>query len=317
LRRIAADRDDVVLISGPPFSQFLLAPLARAGGLGVVLDYRDEWSILRTAYEMGGSRLARAVGDPLESALLRRAHAVVTATEEFRTRLLERFPFVDPARVLAIPNGYDPDDFPPELPPPRGDCFILTYAGTVFSLTSARGFLGALRKLHGRSPELATLLRVRFVGRIVETELDAFEGTEALGVERLGYLPHADVLRELASSHVTLCLLDDMPGVERILPAKIFELMHLGRPTLTLAPPRSALARLVGAHAMGPLIHPRDEDGIATVLETLLREYRQKGDGAVTWRNAPGSERYHRRALAGEFAEILRRVAAEVRRPVS
>ena len=43
-RRLAARRDDAVLVSGPPFSQFLLAPLARAGRVGVVLDYRDEWS---------------------------------------------------------------------------------------------------------------------------------------------------------------------------------------------------------------------------------------------------------------------------------
>jgi glycosyltransferase involved in cell wall biosynthesis len=316
LRRISADRDDVVLISGPPFSQFLLAPLASAGGLGVVLDYRDEWAMLRTAYEMGGSRVARAIGDPLEAALLKRAHAVVMATDEFRERLLERFPFVDPSRVFAVPNGYDPDDFPREAPTPPDDRFVVTYAGTVFSLTSARGLLGAVRKLHARCPELVRRLRVRFLGRIVETELEAFEGTEAIGVERVGYLPHAEVLRELAASHLTLCLLDDVAGAERILPAKIFELMHLGRPTFTLAPPRSALARLAARHAMGPSAHPRDEEGIASVLETRLREF-QKGDAAVAWRNAPGSERYHRRALAGEFAEILRRAAAEVRRPGS
>ncbi len=36
----------------------------------------------------------------------------MTATEEFRENLLRRFSFLDPARVHAIPNGYDPDDFP-------------------------------------------------------------------------------------------------------------------------------------------------------------------------------------------------------------
>ena len=57
--RLAARRDDAVLVSGPPFSQFLLAPLARAGRVGVVLDYRDEWSTLRSTYEMARSRVAR------------------------------------------------------------------------------------------------------------------------------------------------------------------------------------------------------------------------------------------------------------------
>ena len=40
-RLLGARRDDVVFISGPPFSQFLLAPLARTRA-AVVLDYRDE-----------------------------------------------------------------------------------------------------------------------------------------------------------------------------------------------------------------------------------------------------------------------------------
>jgi glycosyltransferase involved in cell wall biosynthesis len=319
-RRLGRRLDDAVLISGPPFSQFLLAPLARAGGVGVVLDYRDEWSTLRRAYEMARSRTARILGDPLEAALLRRAHAVVTATEEFRENLLRRFPFVDPGRVWSIPNGYDPEDFPPSLPAPPNDRFVVTYAGTVFTLTSARGLLGAIRLVHARRPELARLLRVRFVGRIVDTELDAFEGMDALGVERIGYVPHDDVLRELAASHLTLCLLDDVSGAERVYPAKIFELMRLGRPVMTLAPPGSALARLVAGHDLGPLEHPRDEHAIAATLEDHLRAFQRSDNAPAAWQKAPGIERYgryDRRALAGEFAEILREAASRARRPGS
>ncbi len=321
LGRIAAappaQRDEVVLVSGPPFSQFLLAPLARAAGLGVVLDYRDEWSTLRTAYEMGRSRVARALGDPLEAALLRRAHAVVTATEEFRENLLARFPFLDAGRVFAVPNGYDPDDFPDDLPRPPDDRFVVTYAGTVFALTSARGLLGGLRRLHERSREAARSMRVRFLGRIVETEADAFAGTEELGVERAGYLPHAEVLRALSASHCTVCILDDVPGAERIYPAKIFELMRLGRPVLTLAPPASALARLVQRHALGPVVHPRDEGAIADALGAALREFARAPASALTWRNAPAGRdlgRFDRRAIAGQFADILREARAAARR---
>jgi glycosyltransferase involved in cell wall biosynthesis len=314
LARIAAQRDDVVLVSGPPFSQFLLAPLARAGGLGVVLDYRDEWSTLRTTYEMARSPVARMLGDPLEAALLRRAHGVVVATDEFRANLIDRFSFLDPGRIAAIPNGYDPADFPGELPSPPQDHFVMTYAGTVFALTSARGILGALRRLHARNPELARTLRVRFLGRIVDTELDAFDGTEALGVERIGYIPHTSVLRQLAASHTTLCLLDDVHGAERIFPAKIFELMHLGRPVLTLAPPHSALARLVERHALGSVLHPRDQDAIACDLERRLHAFRSGDYRLDAWRNATDIQRYDRRALAGEFAEIMREATSSARR---
>lgn len=181
-RLLVTSPPDVVFISGPPFSQFLLAPLARLRrGTAVVLDYRDEWSTYRTTYEMMGGAAAKA-GEHLERWLVHRAHAITTATDDFRDALLARFPTIDPATVRAIPNGYDPDDFPASMPAPPADRFRITYAGTIFKLTSPRGLLGAIRRLGELHPELTRLLDVRFLGRVVDTEADAFAGTEVHGV---------------------------------------------------------------------------------------------------------------------------------------
>ena len=304
-RLASRDADDVVFISGPPFSQFLLAALGRLRPrTAVVLDYRDEWTTTQSVFEMGGS--ARA-GAWLERAILRSAHAVTTATDAFRSELLARFDFLDPSRVHAVPNGYDPDDFPTPLPSPRTDRFVLTYVGTVFRLTSARGLLDAIRLLHAREPELGKLLEVRFIGRVVETEASYFEGTEAIGVRRLGYLKHEQALTELARSHTVLCLLDDLPGASRIYPAKIFEIMYLGRPCLALAP-EGALADLVRNHALGDVIHPRDSATILAGLSRRLREFRDRSAGACneTVPRAVDIERFHRQRQAGEFARIFR-----------
>jgi hypothetical protein len=306
-RRLVERAPDVVFISGPPFSQFLLAPLARLSPkTAVVLDYRDEWSTYRTTYEMMGGAAAR-VGEWLEDWLVHRAHAITTATEAFRSSLLERFDRIAPSQVIAIPNGYDPADFPPSLPDPPADRLRITYAGTVFKLTSPRGLLGAIRRLAERHPELARHLEVRFIGRIVDTEADAFAGTEALGVRQLGYVPHEQVLAELASSHLVLCLLDDVPGTSRIYPAKIFELMFLGRPVLTLAPP-GALTELCERHHLGTVLAPRDEPAIASFLEQRLRAFVDGRRGAES--SAIDVERFHRRALAGEFAAVFRQALA-------
>lgn len=314
-KRLRGRLDDVMLVSGPPFSQFLLAPLARARrGMGIVLDYRDEWSTYRTTYEMTGSRVARMAGDLLEPAVLRCAHRITTATEEFREEILRHHPFLSAEQVVAIPNGYDPADFPAHLPEPPVDRFVLTYAGTTFKLTSPRGLLGAIRRLHQHERELARLLHVRFLGRIVDTEKHLFEGTEALGVTTHGYVPHDEVLTSLSSSHATLCLLDDVPGVERIYPAKIFELMHLGRPILTLAP-EGALTRLARRHELGDVLPPRDEAAIASVLAGKLRAFRDALPGARAAHAARAvykdAEQYDRRALAGRFASVLRQAVAD------
>jgi hypothetical protein len=315
-RRLARGADDVVLVSGPPFSQFLLAPLARLRrGTAVILDYRDEWSTVRAVYEMN-ARLPAQVGALLERWVVGRAHAITTATEAFRENLLSRFPALDPARVVAIPNGYDPQDFPSELvgPPADAEKLTITYAGTIFRLTSARSFLGALHRLRSAEPELARRLRVRFVGRIVETELDAFAGSEALGVERTGYLPHREMASVLAASHLALCILDEVPHVERIYPAKIFELGHLAERTglrlVTLSPP-GALANLVAQHGLGVVLPPRDEAAIAAYLARELRAF-VAGARPVGPRPT-GLARFDRRALAGDFARVMRDAVSRAR----
>jgi glycosyltransferase involved in cell wall biosynthesis len=302
-RMLSARPDDVVFISGPPFSQFCLAALARArSGTAVVLDYRDEWSLAPSVYPDRG-RAAGIVDELLERSLLRCAHAVTTATEAFRLELLARFRFLDPARVHTIYNGYDPDDFPPNPGLPPSDRFVMTYVGTVFSLTSARGLLEAVRLLHQREPDLAGLLELRFIGRIVESEAGYFEGTETIGVRRLGYLPHTEALAELARSHAAVCILDDVRGAERVYPAKIFEIMHLRRPCLVLAP-RGALSDLVRDCNAGEVVAPRNAVAIATVLARMLRAFR---DGGFPVSSEPiDIERFDRRRLAGQFAQVFR-----------
>jgi glycosyltransferase involved in cell wall biosynthesis len=307
-RRPAAD---VVFITAPPFSAFLAAPLARLRrGTAVVLDYRDEWQTTRSSFEMIGGGLAASVGGAMEAGVLRCAHAITTATEAFRDNLLACFPFLDPARVVAITNGYDPDDFPPAFPAPPRDRFVLTYAGTIFKVTSVRGLLGAVRLLHEREPELAKLLEIRFVGRIVDSEQDAFEGMEAFGVRRLGFVDKDRAVMEQGSAHAVLCVQDDIPGSERVYSSKVFELMYLRRPVLTLTPP-GALQELVERHRLGPVLPPRDRPAIAAHLADMLRAWRE---GRFATRSAAVDiSRYHRDALAGEFAEVFRAAVARAR----
>jgi glycosyltransferase involved in cell wall biosynthesis len=306
-RLLGPQRDQVVFLTAPPFSSFLAAPLLRlAGKTAVVLDYRDEWLTLRKSYEMVRGGLNGWLGDPLEAALLRTAHFVTTANEAFREGLLERFKFLDPGRVRAIPNGYDPDDFPATLPEPPSDRFVVTYAGTVYKLNSPRGFMAAVATLHARHPDLAKLLQVRFIGRIVDTELPLFEDADRLGVELLGFQDKRHVIDSLARSHLLMCIQSEDPGTERIYPAKIFELMYLGRPCLTLTPP-GALADLVTRHRLGPVVAPGDVEGITAALVRELTAFKEG-------RRAPQSqavdiERYHRRNLAGTFAETFREAA--------
>jgi hypothetical protein len=162
-----------------------------------------------------------------------------------------------------------------------------------------------LRLFHSRNPTLARSLEVRFIGRIVETEIASFAGTEALGVRTLGYLEHTSALQSLAQSHAALVLISDLPGGESLYPAKIFEIMRLGRPCLALAP-EGALTALVRRHRAGEVVPPNDAERIATTLDRWVSAFR---DGKFAEQSGPiDIERFDRSRQAGEFARVFRSV---------
>ena len=304
VRRLLRRADDLVFISGPPFSQFWLAPIVRLqGGTAVVLDYRDEWRMASPTKTLG-------LGARTESLALRCADAVTTATAAYGSELCARFPFLDPARVHTIPNGYDADDFRQDIPGPSGGRFVLAYVGTVFPLTTARWLIAAVRLLHERSPELARHFTLRFVGRVVESESRFFQDTEAVNIERTGYVDHDRAIEELSRSHAAVCILDALPGAERVYPAKIFEIMRLRKPCLILAPP-GALTDLVRQHAVGEVVSSRDVNAIASALERMLRAF---SAGVAPLKSTPlDAERFDRRRQAGQFSDVFRAAVAVAR----
>jgi len=118
----AQKEPDVVFITAPPFSQFLLAPWpVWPRGTAVVLDYRDEWSTLRQTTRWWRAVLARVVGEGSgrEAASLRACGD--HGNRGLSPKSTKAFPFPAAERVFAIPNGYDREDIPASLPAPTGD----------------------------------------------------------------------------------------------------------------------------------------------------------------------------------------------------
>ena len=300
---------EAAVITAPPFSQLLLAPWIRKTlRAPVIVDYRDEWeTTLRAGHEVPAGEMATRLARWLERRIVTRVDAITTATQEFRSALLERVEEADSRRVHFLPNGWDSADLPRQPGRPPQDRFRISYAGTVLRLTSLRSLLGALRILHGERPNLAACIELVVYGRVAPSERAIFEGAERLGVQLRGYVDHRRVLLELTRSHLNLCVLDDVQGADRIYPAKIFELMALKRRTLVIAP-EGALTRLARDNEMGDVVSPPDAREIARVLERHVRAW-QAGE------YEPNVEptyvnRYDRKALAGELAAIVRRVAA-------
>lgn len=303
---------DAVVISAPPFSQILLVPwIRKAMRVPIVVDYRDEWeTTLRAGHEMSSTDIAARVARHIERELIASVDAVTTATEEFRSALLERIRSLDPSRVHFLPNGWDLEDLPERHEMPPKDRFRITYAGTVLRLTSLRNVVSALRILHAERPELAASVELVVYGRVTPSEEAIFKDSEHLGIRLRGYLEHRKALLELTRSHMNLCVLEDLEGAERIYPAKIFELMAIRRRTLVVTKP-GALERLARRHRMGEVVSPPEPRAIARILEQHVEAWQA---GLYRFEVEPRDvERFDRKALAGELARLLRQLPSASR----
>jgi hypothetical protein len=87
-------------------------------------------------------------------------------------------------------------------------------------------------------------------------------------------------------------------------------LMHLGRPVMAITPP-GVLADLVERHRLGQVLDPDDVGAMALFLERTLQDFRE---GRYVPRAAAiDTGRFHRRALAGEFADVFREASVRAR----
>jgi glycosyltransferase involved in cell wall biosynthesis len=260
---------DAVVTSGPPHSAHLAGALACAGtDHRPWIDMRDPWSTKMGAWsERPVQRFGLNGLIPwLERIAFARARGIVANTAEFADVLRATHPGL---LVESVPNGIDVE----RLPAPPADRFAglsIAYAGTLYA---GRNLSTVLRAMHGfleRHPEARKGLTLRVAGTMDEGHAQRFRtevsenGLEDV-VQVLGRIPGADALQLINRSHLALVLAQDQAMQ---VPAKIYEGVAMGVPTLVIAEPSSAAARearRVGAVTCGA----EDHEAIVTLLEQI------------------------------------------------
>lgn len=323
-------RHDAIIATAPPFSSFLIgAALSRASGLPLVLDYRDEWTLSAAYWENKRmDPLSRRLQERMQRSVVLRAGALVATTKMSAEALgAMRDAAGSAASVDWIYNGYDPDDFAAPL---RSDVnaastdsntaseqsrFRLAYIGTLWNLASVEPLVRGVKELSARSPALAAKLELVFAGRRTEQQerlLDEIRPGPCR-VTTHPYLDHSQAVELMRTAGGLCVLLSDLPGVQRVVPAKIFECMAAARPVIAIAPRGEVWELLAGCPA-ARVLAPADTAGIAAALEAEIRGYaegpnQRPKQGLDGWRPT----RHDRRSQAGQLAAILDAVSGEGR----
>lgn len=309
---LARQPHDAILATAPTYTNLVLgAMLARRTGLPLVLDYRDEWDI-SSAYWENAPRdpISPRVQQWMQRRVLRASRAIVATTAASTACIAARAADAGAHPIArCIYNGWDPSDIrsvegiAPAVPkdPTR---HRIVYAGTLWNLTSIAPVVQALLDLTADSPRLAERVELVVLGRKTpeqEQELARLADT-VITLHTPAYVPHPVALATMRSADTLLLLLSDVPGAERVAPAKLFEYLAMGQPMLAVTPDGET-ADLVRGAQPDAWRSPRDIPGITAWFRTRL-DPASEGGGTVG--TSPDyAARFTRRALAGQMAEVL------------
>ena len=268
----------------------------------LVLDLEDPWALDdMLTYPTGLHRR-------LESRLMRRVlsggDAVVMNTQEARLRVIEAFGELDPGRVFAIPNAFDPLDFvDPEPEPLRDGRFRIVHTGSLHTDLGLRQRHAGIRRLLGglvpdvdylprshvylleavRSalearPELDGVVEVHLAGMFTDDDRRMAAGYSFVRLHE--FLPHGETIALIRSADLLFLPLYDLPPGRRsgIIPHKTYEYIASGRPILAAVPDGDARDLLERSGAAA-LCRPSD---VGCMTRWLLADVERWASAATT-----------------------------------
>jgi len=295
-------RPHVVLATGPPFALFVAGDyLARRYRVPLVLDYRDEWT------ECPFEFVRKSKADRWwETRTLSNARLVIFTTESQRDNCLSAFPALDPQKCLVLPNGWDPEDSPGEFSRRESRGPALAFVGNLGDHTPPDDFLETLSNVLDHNQELATRLRIGFVGQksaSTRRRLERFKHQHVLVSQ--DQVAKDEATRVMRSAGALLVLND--PRLQRYIPGKIYEYLAARRPLFVFGL-GGEIERLVRRLNAGVVVPAGDAESLGRALSKLveLRPADLANRDLDSW-----LARHSRSQLAAELFNVLSQLISQ------
>ncbi len=251
----------------------------------------------------------RKIHESLEARVVRKADRIIVTSENTRDDFLARYPLLDPGRVVCIPNGYDEEDFPREIPPPDPS-FSIVHAGQLNPERPIRLLLDHIEAFFSLRPAaraecMVDLIGPRYREDEIEVSMRGLQGT----VRFSDALPHREAIGRLLTARVLLLMEQESERGALILPGKVFEYLRARRPILGLLP-RGAAWDLITELGAGHCALPSEPGAGGTLLASLFDAYKT-GHPDPPARIPDPICRFERRILAGRLSALLDDVLRE------
>jgi len=312
-RVLKDDRVDVIYSTSPHATAHLIAlTLSRRSGIPWVADFRDPW--YEEPPEPGTTRLGQFAARRLERLVSRRADLIVASTARLRDTLAARYSWEPKEKFVAIPNGYDEEDFSGVTRPssPSSDELLIVHAGNINeSFRDPRRVFEAVKRAVEAGLVEPSRIRFRFLGGGPFGESSEMKrAVEQAGlVSRVEFLPRVsfeESLTELTRAGVLLLLQASRDTVD-LVPAKLFEYLRAGRPVLAVVP-GGATAEVLRDTGGGWVVDPVDTSRLRDTIVTAYRAWATRRLDAMR-ADPVALEKFNRERLAGELARRFNALA--------
>lgn len=296
---------DLIFATAPPFTDFMIGTeVKRRIGRPLVLDYRDPW--VDYPFKFYPTPLHRWRNVVLERRALRASSHVVTTNRRVKEKIIRRHGFLTYHDIDIIPQGFDPEDFPPTVVRGRkkgtavaesAGKMRVTYAGIFWEDRVPDYFLQAIHDLFAEKPRLRGRIEARFVGTFRDENMKL---VRKLGLQDAvhvtGYLPHPQCIKELVDSDVLWTTVGDEYGS----PGKTYEYIGARKPILGLVPDGFLKSTIL--EAGGRAVAPHDIPGIKKALEDFLAAYEKR---QLKGPRGDVVDKYNRVVLTGGLVKIF------------
>ncbi len=290
---------DAIVTTGPPHSTHLIGhKLKQKTSIPWLADFRDPWTNIDYYKDLKLGARADKKHHELEKKILQSADAVSLISQGMH----DEFKTIVNRDYHIIPNGYDEDDVINQ-DAKQSENFILSHIGSLSKTRTPQNLLKVLSELTKENPSLKQKLRIRNVGKIDVSALDAFKKAELENsLEIIDYMPHNEVIAEQQLASILLLLVNNTPNAKLILTGKIFEYLASGRPIICIAPEDGDAARVISGTSSGMTFGFEES---RKLKKHILESFNKFEEGKLEC-NSKNIEQFSRKQLTKKMSDVIK-----------
>jgi len=290
-----------------PTAHLIAAQLQRQSGLPWIADFRDPMA--QDGYPADPKLWAAF--DQLERRTIETASASIFTTPGAARIYKQRYP-ARADRIDVLENGYDEESFAraersdPEPRPLIPGLLTLLHSGIVYPAErDPTQLMAALQRLKSAGLVSAADFRLRFRASVHDDLLQALAQQHQVTdlIETVPPIAYAQALQEMRCADALLVM--QSAGCNEQIPAKVYEYLRAGRPTICLSDPAGDTAGVLRGAGLPDIARLDDVDDIERNLTRFLRAVRE---GRAALPDPQAVKRASRHGRTGALAALLNRL---------